>query len=476
MVLALLCVGWSKNFELGFRMKTRLTKSVILSTSLLLALTALSSCGKDKEVKSNPPTAQTVPAPEKQPGEVAPANPDNSLPAPGQTDSPDNSLPQTSTPDSNQSEVLPDLPPAQGGPVRDDRERAGRDNRGQQSPGQNQGQVQFPSDNVQQVKPVAKHDPVRAYQVDFSKDAVKTGGQAEELFYTSAGDDGVMEEFKLYNSKVSAEQQKMNNYLAKAILNAKLARVTAAGQTSLTLTVDEFGTMKTYKLLANSDGEKLNLALSKAGTTGEMEFQGGFVKCIDKSGGCDVAYAKLKFAGGYTRIIFRNAAADLHFLIQQDVSNNSAFSTMATYIGNATNNLNVAKKIEGMKLSSFEVINGRAGLGAMMTTLDRQVVGFNVPMVSGSVGSEVSATVMKNADLSKNFDLTNLTSSYSVELSRSINQVRLVKNDGRGHFKLQMIFGNEGASASIWVVAASMQKEVISIEQIRAFESKLKVF
>jgi hypothetical protein len=446
-------------------MKTRLTKSVILSTSLLLALTALSSCGKDKEVKSNPPTAQTVPAPEKQPDEVTPANPDNSLPAPGQTTTPDNSLPQTSTPNTNQGEVLPDLPPAQGGPVRDDRNRAGRDDRNQQD-----------QDNVQQVKPVAKYDPIRAYQVDFSKDAVKTGGQSEELFYTSAGDDGVMEEFKLYNSKVSAEQQKMNNYLAKAILNAKLARATAAGQTSLTLSVDEFGTMKTYKLLANSDGEKLNLSLSKTGTTGEMEFQGGFVKCLDKNGGCDVAYAKLKFAGGYTRIIFRNAAADLHFLVQQDISNNSAFSTMASYIGNAVNNLNVANKIEGMKLSSFEVINGRAGLGATMTTLDRQVVGFNVPMVAGSVGSEVSATVVKNADLSKNFDLVNLTKSHSVELSRSINQVRLVKNDGRGHFKLQMIFGSETSSASIWVVAASMQKEVISIEQIRAFESKLKVF
>lgn len=465
-------------------MKTHLTKSVILSTSLLLALTALSSCGKDKEVKSNPPTAQSVPAPETQPSEVTPANPDNSLPAPGQTVTPDNSLPQVSNPDSNQGEVLPDLPPSQGGELRDDRNRAGRDDRaGRNQQGQNQGQIQVPGqqgnvqqDNAQQVKPIAKYKVVRAYEVDFSKDAVKTGGQAEELFYTSAGDDGVMEEFKLYNGKVSAEQQKMNNYLAKAILNAKLARATSAGQTSLTLSVDEFGTMKTYKLLANSDGEKLNLSLSKTGTTGEMEFQGGFVKCLDKNGGCDVAYAKLKFAGGYTRIIFRNASADLHFLVQQDVQNSSAFATMSKYIANATNSLNVANKIEGMKLSSFEVINGRSGLGAMMTTLDRQVVGFNVPMVVGSVGSEVSATVVKNADLSKNFDLLNLTKSHSVELSRSINQVRLVKNDGRGHFKLQMIFGDENSSASIWVVAASMQKEVLSVEQIRTFESKLKVF
>lgn len=451
-------------------MNTRLSKSMILSTSLLLALTALSSCGKDKEVKTNPPTAQTVPAPEAQPqGEVTPANPDNSLPQVDQSAPPaDNSLPQTTAPANPQdSEVLPDLPAAPGDQLNGNANRGGRDDRNHQG---NQGEVLTPAK-------IAKHEPIRAYQVNFvDKVAVKTGGQAEELFYTSAGDDGVIEEFKLYNGKVSAQQQTMNNNLAKAILNAKLARSTAAGQISLTLSVDEFGTMKTYKLNANSDGEKMTLALSKSGTTGEMPFEGGFVKCMDKNGGCEVAYAKLKFAGGYSRIIFRNAAADLHFLVQQDVTNNSAFSTLAHYISNATNRLNVANKIEGMKLSSFEVINGRSGLGAMLTTADRQVIGFNVPMVVSSVNSEVSAAVMKNADLSKNFDLTNLTKSHGVELSRSINQVRLVKNDGRGHFKLQLIFGNETASASIWVVAASMQKELLSIEEIRTFESKLKVF
>lgn len=441
-------------------MNTRLTKSVILSTSLLLALTALSSCGKDKEVKSNPPpTAQTVPAP-------AP----EAQPAPQTT--PDNSLPQTPTPSANgqEGEVLPDLPPASGPVLNGGGNVNGNGNRGERGGQVGQGEVLTPAK-------VAQHNPTRAYQVKFDDVvAIKTGGQSEELLYTSAGEDGVMEEFKLYNGKVSADQQKMNNNLAKAILNAKLARATGAGQISLTLTVDEFGKMNTYKLLANSDGEKMNLSLAKSGTTGEMEFQGGFVKCLDKDGGCEVAYAKLKFSGGYSRIIFRNAAADMHFLVQQDVVNNAAFSTLATYIANATNNLNVANKIEAMKLSSFEVINGRSGLGAMMTTANRQVVGFNVPMVVSSMNSDVSAAVMKNADLSKNFDLVNLTQSYSVELSRSINQVRLVKNDGRGHFKMQLIFGNETAPASIWVVAASMQKELISIEQIRTFESKLKVF
>lgn len=464
-------------------------KSIVLSTSLLLALTTLSSCGKEKEAKSNPPTAQSVPPETPQGGsEVTPA-PDNSLPEAEQAQTPDNSLPQTADPSNpgQDSENLPDLPasPQTPGGTLNGQNQDGRNGRGGTGRGQDQQNLpnglgsqgdSSQSGRVDRPK-LVKHEPQRAYQVNFSNQvAVKTGGQAEDLFYTSAGEDGVMEEFKLYSGKVSAQQQMMNSNLAKAILNAKLSRATSGGQVSLTLTVDEFGTMHTYKLVAGSDGDKMNLTLSKAGTTGEMEFQGGFVKCLDKSGGCDVAYAKLKFAGGYTRVIFRNVAADMHFLVQQNVLGNSAFSTMEKYIVNTVNNAQVANKIDSLKLSSFEVVNGRAGLGAMMTTLDRQVIGLNVPMVVSSMNSDVSATVVKSADLSKNFDLVNLTKSHSVELSRSIKQVHLVNNNGRGQFKIKMTFGSEVEPASIWLVAAGMQKQLISIEEIRSFESKLKVF
>lgn len=442
-------------------MNFRLIKSVILSSSLLLALTGLSSCGKDKEVKSNPPTAQSVPAPteEKSPeGELTPANPENSLPQSNQaTQTPDTSLPQATQPNAQDHETLPSLPALPTIPGVGANNQTGGDGRG--------GRVG------------ERKEALRAYQVDFSKAvALKTGGQQGELSYTSVGDDGVMEEFKLYNGKVAAQQQMLNNNLAKAIVNAKLARATSDGEISLTLTVDEFGTLNTYRLVAKSDSEKMNLSLAKPGVPGQLEFQGGFVKCLDLDGGCDVAYAKLKFAGGYTRVIFRNVVADMHFLIQQNVVGNSAFSTMQRYIDNAVNGTNVAQKIDAMKLSSFEVINGRSGVGAMITTLDRQVVGFNVPMLVSSMNSDVNVAVAKNADLSKNYDLVNLTKSHSVEMSRSINQVRLVKNDGRGHFKLQLFFGTEASPASIWVVAAGMQKEIMSIPEIRNFESKLKAF
>lgn len=452
-------------------MKKQFTRSLILSSSLLLALTAFSSCGKDKEVKSNPPTAQEVPADQTA---LPDAGGDNTLTQPT-TPAPnvDNSLPQAGGTVDN--ETLPDLPPIQGGGELNN----GAGNRG----GRGGGQANLPAPGTPGTalpsldQQIAKKESLRAYQVDFSKaSAIKTGAGTDELFYTSAGDDGLMEEFKKYNSKVSTQQQAMNTNLAKAVVTAKLSRATGTGKISLTLAIDEFGTVKTYALNANSDGEKMALSLSKTGTTGEMPFEGGFLKCLDTDGSCNVAYAKIKIAGGYTRVIFRNTVADLHFLVQEKVVGNSAFSTMDAYISNSVHNLNVANKIEGMKLSSFEVIGGRAGLGAMLTTLDRQVVGFDVPLVVSGLGADVNTNVEKKADLSKLYDLVNLTKSHSVELSRSIKKVQLVNNDGRGHFKLQLMFGTDDAPASIWIVAAGMKKQTMSIEQIRIFENKLKAF
>lgn len=471
---------------LGVRMKKNLMKSMLLSTTLLVALATLSSCGKDKEVKSNPPAQTTpgeeTPVPQTQ-GEVTPANPDNNLPqTTPQTQNPDNSLPQLPNGNGPGDENLPGIP---SGPSVDlNNNSGGQANRGSrdsrpgqenqtspdQQPGQGPTRLLTPGQQLVQ-------EEVRAYQVDFSNVvAVKTGGLAGEGYYTSVGHDLLMGEFKSYNAKVSAQQQTMNNNLAKAIVNAKLARATGGGAISLTLTVDEFGTLNTYKLNAGSDVEKMNLSLSKSGTTGEMEFQGGFVKCLDKNGGCNTAYAKVKFSGGYARVIFRNTEADRHFLIQKDVTGNSAFATFSNYVLSSSNDLNTNQKIEALKLSSFEVVNGRAAAGAMLTTLDRQVVGFNIPMVVSSVNSEANTAVAKNADLSKNYDLVNLTKSHSVELSRSINSVRLVNNDGRGHFKLQLQMGTEASPASIWLVVASMPSQTISIEQIRSFENKLKAF
>ena len=270
-------------------MKTSLTKSVLISSTLLLSLTMLSSCGKSKEVKSQPPTAEitqappvaneTLPTPTPEEGTLTP-NGQTRLPMSGR-----GSMPApTSTPD-----VFP-TPDANfpGEPLQGPEAGLPALGRG--------GKLPSPEEML-------SADPTRAYQVNFKGQvAVKTGGQSKGLNYTSAGDDSVMAEFKSYNSKVSAEQQKWNNNLAKAIINAKLSRT--SDEMTVSLTIDEDGKINTYRMIATNDGDKMKLSMPKMGVPGQLEFQGGFLKCLDADGGCETAYAKIKLSSGYTRVIF----------------------------------------------------------------------------------------------------------------------------------------------------------------------------
>ncbi len=443
-------------------MKTSLTKSVILSSTLLLSLTVLSSCGKSKEVKSQPPTAEitqappvaseTLPTPDAQNDTLTP-NGQTRVPPPGRGTL---GLPPTSTPD-----VLPT--PGDDFPV---------------EPLTNpQAELPTPGRGSKLPTPLEmlSSEPTRAYQVDFKgQAAVKTGGQSKGLSYTSTGDDGLMTEFKTYNSKVSAEQQKWNNNLAKGIVNAKLSRT--SDEMTVTLTIDEDGPINTYRMIAKSDGDKMKLTMAKMGVPGQLEFQGGFLKCLDADGGCDTAYAKVKFSSGYARVIFRNSNSDVHFLVQDNISNNANFTAMSRYVLNAANNLNTTEKFQAMKLSSYEVVNGSSAMGALITTEDRQMIGLEIPMLVGGVNSEVNTAATKTADLSKSFDLPRLTTSHGINLFDKINGVRLVNNNGRGQFKVQLQLGSELSPASIWFVATRFGKETITIDQIRAFESTLQAF
>jgi hypothetical protein len=423
-------------------MNSKLIKVSVLSTSVLLLL---AGCGKSKEIKSTPPTAEiTAPPPEAT--QVTPPAP--TTPAP----------PTTTPPVTGDGEVLPPLPLDPNAPV---------------------DTSQPPVDtSVPPASPDVK-PTLKAYEINFSgQAAVKTGGLSNDLFYTSVGDDGLMTEFKSYNSRVSVDQQVMNTNLAKAITAAKLTRMGSSGEMSISVSFNEFGETKTYRLVANADSAEMKLSLAAKGTTGDMLFQGGFLKCLDVDGGCDVAYAKIKFVGGYARIIFRNSMAEMHFQIQEKISNIYAFDLWAKYALNAANALNTPERVTEMQVSSFEVINGRAEAGVVVATADNQALALSVPFVVSARESEVNATATKVSDvakLAKKFDL-NASALYSRDLSENVKDVKLVNNNGRGQFRLKLSLGTTETPASIWIVAARVQKDILTLEQIRAFESKLKNF
>lgn len=467
-------------------MKFGTNKTLLISATLLLAL---SSCGKSKDLKTDgaaspAPTAEPAPtekAPEPtptklpEPAKTAPPAPpaasgpgqitgipdsydqgpfgQQSLPQPGQVGNNNNLIPRSAESSMSENEILPPLPA---------------------SPFQNQGGqtnvINPPLSNISETEG-------RAYQVDFTNQiAVKTGGQTKDLFYTSAGRDGLMEEFKAYNTKVAKEQQITNQNLAKAVVTAKLTRQTSNGDVAITMSFNEGGTIKTYKVNATPEANLMRLSLNRAGSNGEMQFQGGFLKCLDLDGGCENAYAKMKFSGGYSRVIFRNSLADMHFQYQEDIRGNSAFDRFMTYVNNSVNQISTSQAFDSMQMSSYEVVNGRAGMGALLTTRDQEMIGLSIPLVVSANNSMVDAQVSKLSDLALNYDLASQARNYSQSLSKQVSNVKLTYNNGLGQLKLKFEMGSSQAPANVWLVVSRVQKPTMSLQDIRNFESKVKNF
>ena len=413
------------------------TKTTLLSLAVLVLL---SSCGKSKELNTpesaKPVTPQVDAPPMNSPGtQPSNTNPDSTV-----NNNPNNDL----LPDDGKQEALPSTK----------KEEAKT------------------SDNAsaEDKKTSAQS---QASHIDFSNQvASKTGGLAKDLFYTGAGSGGLLEEFKSYGLKVSKEQQQMNANLARAITGARASKL-SSGQMQIDLIVDEtingVGGIKSYRLLATADGDMMKLNMAQA--SGDLEFQGGFLKCLDVDGACLNSYAKIKLSGAYTRIIFRNSYAHNHFLIQKDITNNAAFDVMKSYIKNASNDLDTNQKIDGLELASFEVTNGRAAMGAMLTTKDQQMIGLSIPLLVSGKNSEVNAAVMKSTDLSKSFSLPSGV-HYSQKLASSITEVRLVNNNGLGQLKVKLTIG----SGSVWMITSPVKKDMLSIDDVRQFESTAKNF
>jgi len=324
--------------------------------------------------------------------------------------------------------------------------------------------------------PMATEKYPRVSQLQFNEvEAVKTGFQLDNLHYTSSGRDGLMTEFKSYNGKVSAAQKEMNLNLAKGIKLAKITRQLQDGSIVIDLTVDEFSKLKTYKMKATeSEGQYKLTLISK---TGDLDFQGGFLKCIDLDSGCENSYAKLKFSGAYARVIFRNSFADRHFFLPKE-NTSVGFNLWKTYVSNTINRVDTDQRLDFVQVSSFEVVNGRSGMGLVLLTQDKDLVGLSIPLVAPEKGTVVNASVTKLSDLSKSYDLQ-LANTYTQKLSQTIKSVKLVRNNGLGDIRLEMDvtdLNTTGPKSTIWMNVSKVNKATMSVADVQLFEKTLKSF
>lgn len=446
-------------------------KTLLLTASVLLIV----GCGKSKETKSAavPASAaeqsapQTLLAPDQAASSTLTLNDQSLIPS-----APESDL-------NNQGQVLPPLPAAPtGSPQFMPSQNDGSSPFvpvSSQSSSFSQAETQLGDSSV--IKPplaLSKQPVLSTNTVQFNEaEAVKTGGQLNKLYYTSFSQDGLMAEFKSYNSKVNADQKTMNLNLAKALVSAKLVRSTSNGDIVLEIIADEFGQMKTYKMKATEEGDRYTL--SSLSSQGDLEFEGGFLKCTDLDGGCENSYAKIKFSGAYARLVFRSSYADRLFLVQEKVSNPS-FDLVNNYVMNTVNGVDTLQKIDFAQVASFEVVNGRAGAGLMLVTKDQDLLGLSIPLLAPEKGTALTAQVAKLSDLSKNYNLSPLSGTYSQKISQAIKNVQLVNNNGRGQLKLKLDLSEGSSTASMWLVVSKVNKATMSVEQVRQFESKIKAF
>lgn len=307
-------------------------------------------------------------------------------------------------------------------------------------------------------------------------EAVKTGGKLDSLNYTSSSADGLMAEFRGYNNKVNAEQKTMNLNLAKAVINAKLKRSAGSGDMLVDLTLDESlnGVKKitSYRLQATQAGDKYSL--TQINSNGDLEVQGGFLKCTDADGGCENAYIKVKMSGAYVRVIFRKSYADRFFILEEG-SAGSSFEMWKSYLTNTVNFASTSQKLDYIQTSSFEVVNGRAAMGVLIAAEDKEIVGLGVQLLAADKGTVAGSSVAKVADLSKNYDLVS-NANASQNLAQAIKDAKLVNNNGKGEVRIRLDLSSGSQKAAMWLTLSNIQKASMSVAEIQGFESKLSKF
>lgn len=427
-------------------------KSLLLSVAVLAAFTLTTTgCGKSKETRSDVRGTTTT-------QEQADVENLDIVDADGQG---------APLPTSASGTALPGLPPSL------DSNDAGTLNPLPNSNGSNSDDGG--ADTLPQSGKTKKSNGAVSAKFD-EAEAVKTGGKLDSLNYTSSSADGLMAEFRGYNNKVNAEQKTMNLNLAKAVINAKLKRSTSSGDMLVDLTLDESlnGVKKitSYRLQATQAGDKYSL--TKINSNGDLEVQGGFLKCTDADGGCENAYIKVKMSGAYVRVIFRKSYADRFFILEEG-SAGSSFEMWKSYLTNTVNFASTSQKLDYIQTSSFEVVNGRAAMGVLIATEDKEVVGLGVQLLAADKGTVAGSSIAKINDLSKNYDLQS-NSNASQNLAQAIKDAKLVNNNGKGQVRLRLDLSSGSQKAAMWLTLSNIQKASMSIAEIQGFESKLSKF
>lgn len=438
-------------------------------TAALLASLSLTACGKKKDVFTEPPKETTQTDSTKtdntngdlggglpDPNATGNENYDPSLPQPipGQkpvTPKPVTPKPVSQVPVPPAPPKAPTAPPAPAAPMTPP---SVVDTRPAPAPGTSV----IPGD-------YRTNDPANATRDNLSKRM--TGGVTEDgLVYTSSSTDELLNFLRARNEKVGYETRRLNLEAAASVQSAKMSVDGMSGDVIITLKIKEGDEVKVYNV-AGSQGEGAASPVRsvRAGngerTTGTRALD-GTVKCMDLDGGCETTFARLKIgtspSSAIINIVFRNSSADLFFQLPGQYSDNPEYLVLRDYVRNTIRQENTVDRVKSVKLTSYEVVNGRSGFTVAMKGANSELLAFAGPLLAPEAGTGVNIPLSRIAkDQEDTLDLISLNNT-KLTYANWIGEARLVANNGLGQVRIALKMRKRAAYAQDQFAITFMRK------------------
>ncbi|MGZ3795198.1 MAG: hypothetical protein ACXVB1_02470 [Pseudobdellovibrionaceae bacterium] len=380
-------------------MDAKIRSAISSCLTAVVATAVISACGEKKSARGSQPIGSQPPieAPKSttKGGEQVPLNGGIDLPLP--------QVPGTNPPPKTS-------PPAEAGPLKE------------------------AQDEDSGYDPV---DPKAIEKADFQKRY--TGMKEEGLSYTGSSTDYILTYLRLRNEDPLLDEgvKARNLEAARSIEAVRLVHDKVTGDVLLSLKIREGNYVKKYLLAGGlSEGDTLS-ALHPVKSTGEQRIKGK-IKCMDSDGGCETTVARLVIGEpgdtAAVAIVFRESLADIYFNLSPS-SGNPEYEIMRKFWINSNDEANTDLRLKEAVLKSYEVVNGRSGFDVQINSYDHQLLSFGGPLLAPEVGTSVSLSAERNAEMKESLDLDGIT-NYKLDLANLIGSAKIINNNGLGQVRV----------------------------------------
>lgn len=264
-----------------------------------------------------------------------------------------------------------------------------------------------------------------------------TGGTGEGgIVYTSSSTDDIHNFLRARSQRVNEESRRLNAEASGSVLSANLTE--SAGVSTVTLRVREGEYTKVYQLAGRAAGPKGGALKVTAASTGTRPVD-GTLACLDADGGCETSFARVRLgetgANGIINIIFRKSEAAVHFNLPKERSGSVDYENMREFILNTSRDVRTDNKIVDVRMSSWEITGGRAGVDLSLVGGNGEYIGYSVPLIARPEGTYVTTAATKIAN------------TQGRKLAETVESARLIANNGLGQVRLAIKMKSRGGSA-----------------------------